>query len=102
MQSLPVHQGSLDRCTNFEQLLLADMLLRLAYTDPEPARLLALQGASLILIPTALALGPVQRLTPECVIPTRALENHVHIAYCNFQGTYCTPLRDGLDPEEFA
>lgn len=33
---------------------------------PEPARLLALQGAELLIIPTALALGPVQRLTPEC------------------------------------
>ena len=58
---------------------------------PEPARLLALQGAELLIIPTALALGPVQRLTPECVIPTRALENHVHIAYCNFQGDATCP-----------
>ena len=58
---------------------------------PEPARLLALQGAELLIIPTALALGPVQRLTPECVIPTRALENHVHIAYCNFQGAATSP-----------
>lgn len=58
---------------------------------PEPARILALQGAELLIIPTALALGPVQRLTPECVIPTRALENHVHIAYCNFQGDAACP-----------
>jgi predicted amidohydrolase len=54
---------------------------------PEPARLLALQGAQLILIPTALGAGPVDVLTPTCVIPTRALENHVHIAYCNYNGS---------------
>ena len=53
---------------------------------PEPARLLALQGAELLLIPTALAAGPLERLTPTCVIPTRALENHVHICYCNYNG----------------
>jgi predicted amidohydrolase len=58
---------------------------------PEPARLLALQGAELLIIPTALALGPVQRITPTCVIPSRALENHVHIAYCNFQGDATSP-----------
>jgi predicted amidohydrolase len=53
---------------------------------PEPARVLALQGAQLILIPTALGVGPVARMTPDAVVPTRALENHVHVAYANYNG----------------
>ena len=51
---------------------------------PEPARCLALDGAELILIPTALGTGPVGRMTPRCVVPTRALENHVFVAYSNY------------------
>ena len=53
---------------------------------PEPARLLALAGAQLLLVPTALTVGPVDRLTPESVIPTRALENHTPLLYCNCNG----------------
>ncbi|CAE8604208.1 unnamed protein product [Polarella glacialis] len=58
---------------------------------PEPARLLALQGAEIIILPTALGAGPVQHLTPRCVVPTRALENHIFIAYANFCGPAAGP-----------
>ena len=39
----------------------------------EPARLLAVQGAQAILMPTALAAGPVEYMTPMCTINTRAM-----------------------------
>ena len=51
---------------------------------PEPARVLALKGAELLIVPTALGAGPADSLTPRCFIPTRAQENHVFIAYSNF------------------
>ena len=52
---------------------------------PEPARLLALQGAQLILVPTALKRdSPCRVVTPECVAATRALENHVHLCWSNY------------------
>ena len=53
---------------------------------PEPSRALALQGAELLLVPTALGAGDVEMTTPFNVLPTRALENHVHIVYCNLEG----------------
>ena len=53
---------------------------------PEPARALAVQGAELLLVPTALGVGDVQLTTPFNVLPTRALENHVHIIYSNLEG----------------
>lgn len=51
---------------------------------PEPARLLALAGADVILIPTA-------QMTPyfqvaKYVIPARAYENQVYLAYANHSG----------------
>jgi hypothetical protein len=36
-------------------------------------------------VPTALGEGPVATLTPLCVLPTRALENHCCICYSNFR-----------------
>lgn len=54
---------------------------------PEPARCLALQGAKLLLIPTALAQGPLSDVTPTIIIPARALENHVFVVYSNFLGS---------------
>ena len=42
-----------------------------------------LQGAELLIVPTALGMGPVADMTPFCVVPTRALENHVFVAYSN-------------------
>lgn len=51
---------------------------------PEPARSLALQGADLVLVPTAnmLAFDEVQRV----LLPARALENRVFVAYANACG----------------
>ena len=48
---------------------------------PEVARSLALQGADLILVPTALP-ARFHRL-PHVVIPARAFENQVYMAYAN-------------------
>ena len=51
---------------------------------PEPARGLALQGADAILVPTAnmIAFDEVQRV----LLPARALENRVFVAYANACG----------------
>jgi predicted amidohydrolase len=57
---------------------------------PEPARLLALRGADIILIPTA-QMEPYEQVA-KYVIPTRAYENQVYLAYANHSGT-----ADGLD-----
>ena len=52
---------------------------------PEPARRLALAGADIILIPTALMEPYVQ--VASHVIPARAYENQVYLAYANHSGT---------------
>lgn len=57
---------------------------------PEPARLLALAGADIILIPTR-QMEPYEQVA-KYVIPARAYENQVYIAYANHSGT-----GDGLD-----
>jgi predicted amidohydrolase len=57
---------------------------------PEPARLLALAGVDIILIPTA-QMEPYTQVATH-VIPARAYENQVFIAYANHSGT-----DDGLD-----
>lgn len=54
---------------------------------PEPARELRLQGAQLLIVPTALGSGPVSQHTPLRVINTRALENHLLVLYSNFPQT---------------
>ncbi len=51
---------------------------------PEPARRLALAGADLILVPTA-AMQPYEQVARH-VIPTRAYENQVYLAYANHSG----------------
>jgi predicted amidohydrolase len=48
---------------------------------PETFRSLAQAGAELILAPTALAAGAPQ--VPDLIIPVRALENHLFIAFAN-------------------
>lgn len=53
---------------------------------PEPARALALKGAMVILIPTAIAAGLVDDITPRMTVPCRAAENHVFIVYANLSG----------------
>ncbi|MBB6118648.1 nitrilase-related carbon-nitrogen hydrolase [Nocardiopsis algeriensis] len=48
---------------------------------PEAVRAHALAGTELLLVPTALML-PFTRI-PEQVVPVRALENQIHVAYVN-------------------
>lgn len=51
---------------------------------PETARLLALAGADCILVPTALM--PPYEVVPRAVIPARAYENQLYLAYANHCG----------------
>jgi 5-aminopentanamidase len=51
---------------------------------PELVRRASLDGAQLLIVPTALA--PKWRVIPEAVIPARAYENGIFIAYCNYAG----------------
>ena len=51
---------------------------------PEPARRLALAGADIILVPTA-QMEPYEQVARH-VIPTRAYENQVYLAYANHSG----------------
>ena len=48
---------------------------------PQPARALALKGADVLIVPTALARGRVSHLTPLCQVPCRAIENQVTVLY---------------------
>ena len=57
---------------------------------PEPARRLAIAGADIILVPTAQMLPYTQ--VARFVIPARAYENQVYLAYANHAG-----LEDGLE-----
>jgi 5-aminopentanamidase len=51
---------------------------------PESVRSLALMGAELVLVPTALTDEYSQ--VPDLIVPTRSLESQVFIAYCNRTG----------------
>ena len=51
---------------------------------PEAVRSVALSGAELILIPTALT--EEYTAVPEFIVPARAVENQVYVAYCNHAG----------------
>jgi predicted amidohydrolase len=57
---------------------------------PEPARMVALAGADILLVPTAQMEPYVQ--VAKYVIPARAYENQMFVAYANHSGT-----GDGLD-----
>jgi len=57
---------------------------------PELSRVLALQGVQLLLVPTALARGQVHEVVPKLVVPTRAADNHIWIAYANLVGRSCS------------
>lgn len=48
---------------------------------PEPARYLAAQGANLLIVPTAIAEGA--EYVTNLVVPSRAAENHLVVAYVN-------------------
>ena len=53
---------------------------------PEYVRSLALAGAELVLVPTALPEGPISRRVADALVPTRALENGIFIAYADLCG----------------
>jgi predicted amidohydrolase len=57
---------------------------------PEPARRIALMGADVLLIPTA-QMEPYEQVA-KYVIPARAYENQMYVAYANHSGS-----DDGLD-----
>ena len=57
---------------------------------PEPARAVALAGADVLLVPTA-QMEPYEQVARH-VIPARAYENQLYVAYANHSGT-----EDGLD-----
>ncbi len=61
---------------------------------PEPARMLALQGADAVLVPTAnmIEFDEVQRV----LLPARALENRVFVAYANACGEERGTIYGGL------
>ncbi|RYG42070.1 hypothetical protein EON68_02310, partial [archaeon] len=68
---------------------------------PEVVRSAKLQGASLVL--TCLASGDRQGFSSRAILPTRAAESHVAIAFCNYPS--CAPPPCALDtaaPEELA
>jgi predicted amidohydrolase len=52
---------------------------------PEPARVLALAGADILLIPTA-QMAPYTQVA-KVLIPTRAYENQLYVAYANHSGS---------------
>ncbi len=59
---------------------------------PEAVRALALEGADLVLVPTAL-MAPYDAVA-RLVVPARAVENQLYVAYANYCGreadlTYC-------------
>lgn len=58
------------------------MLICFDIEFPEPARLLSLKGAQLLLVPTALVGLSMTTIT----VPSRALENHIFVAYANRSG----------------
>ena len=52
---------------------------------PEPARILAVQGADLVLVPTANGYPPgVFNQLAKLIVPVRALENNAFVAYTNW------------------
>lgn len=53
---------------------------------PEMVRGLALAGAKLVLVPTALPAGPASRHVSQLVVPARAMENQLFIVYADLCG----------------
>lgn len=54
---------------------------------PESVRTLAMAGAELILVPTALPNGPISRRVADVIVPARAFENGVFVAYADLCGS---------------
>lgn len=61
---------------------------------PELTRQVAEMGADLIIVPTAL--GPRWRIVSDSLIPVRAYENGLFVAYCNFTSQAQQQLFAGL------
>ena len=55
---------------------------------PEIVRSLALDGARLVVVPAAA--GKDHLLTPKVVVPSRAMENQIFVAYANHCGQGCS------------
>jgi len=71
--------ASLKCCPNFPMGILICYDLEF----PEPARILSLRGARIILAPTALTTGDSSDVIPLKMLPSRAAENHIFIIYAN-------------------
>jgi predicted amidohydrolase len=61
---------------------------------PETVRLLALQGADLVLVPTANMVGFDE--VPRLLVPARACENRLFVAYANACGAEADTVYGGL------
>lgn len=66
--------------------LKAGLLICYDVEFPEMVRGLALQGADLVIVPTALPAGKSARHVAQLVVPSRAMENQVFIAYSDLCG----------------
>jgi predicted amidohydrolase len=73
---------------------------------PEAVRRLAVSGAELVLVPTALPAGKDSTFIAEKLVPVRAFENQVAIVYANhagddgkfcYAGLSCIAMPDGSD-----
>ncbi|UWQ79712.1 hydrolase [Leisingera sp. S132] len=60
---------------------------------PELPRHAALAGVELLIVPTALRAD--WRVVSDCVIPARAYENGIFVAYCDFAAEGCNPVFAG-------
>jgi nitrilase len=60
------------------------MLICFDIEFPEAARSLALAGANLLLVPTALPAGG--EVVPNYLVPARAAENGIYVAYADYSG----------------
>ena len=63
---------------------------------PENVRRLKLEGVDFVLVPTALAIGAYGRHIAGKVIPVRAFENQVFVAYANNSGNDSSFIYQGM------
>lgn len=64
----------------------ASMIICYDVEFPEMVRSAALAGAELLIVPTALVVSANNRRVAEQLVPTRAMENHIFIAYADLAG----------------
>ena len=65
----------------------------------EVARSLTLRGAQLLLVPTAIDKSPAYENISRFIVPTRAMENHVWLAYANFASPTFAGLSRIIGPD---